>query len=190
METSWLVPPACIGMNRVTVLPYGGVHPRIHGTVFLADGCVVIGDVEIGEESSVWFNVVVRGDVHWIRIGRRTNIQDLSVLHVSSGVAPLSIGSGVTVGHRAVLHGCTVEDTCLIGMGAVVLDRARIGTRSLVAAGAVVPEGFDVPEGSLVAGVPAAIKRNLRKEEIEALQRSADNYVNYAQTYRQSKQER
>lgn len=161
------------------------MKPKLHASVFLAEGARIIGDVEIGRESSVWFNAVIRGDVHWIRIGERTNIQDNCVLHVTHKKYPLTIGSNVTVGHSAVLHGCTVQDYCLIGMGAIVLDHALIHSRSIVAAGALVQEGFEVPEGALVAGIPAKVKRSLKAEETELLERSAQNYVGYVKTYRE-----
>lgn len=168
-----------------SVIPYRGIIPKIDKSVFLAEGARVIGDVEIGADSSIWFNAVVRGDVHWIRIGARTNVQDNCVLHVTHQRYPLQVGSDVTVGHSAVLHGCTVEDCCLIGMGAIVLDNARIHSHSLVAAGSLVQEGFEVPEGSLVAGVPAKVKRPLTAEESAFLMRSAQNYVGYVKTYRE-----
>jgi len=152
--------------------------------VFVAEGARIIGDVEIEEQSSIWFNTIVRGDVNYIRIGACTNVQDNSVLHVTSETAPLHIGSEVTIGHNAVLHGCTVDDCCLIGMGAIVLDGARIGKNSLVAAGATVLEGFNVPEGMLVAGVPAKIKRPLTEEEKHFLHQSAANYIRYCDNYR------
>lgn len=161
------------------------MKPKIHKSVFIAEGARIIGDVEIGSESSIWFNTVVRGDVHYIRIGSRTNIQDNCVLHVTHKKYALDIGSNVTVGHNAVLHGCTVEDFCLIGMGAIVLDNATIHAHSLIAAGALVQGGFEVPEGSMVAGVPAKIKRPLTAEETEFLKQSAQNYVDYVKTYRE-----
>lgn len=171
------------------VAVYGGHVPRLHPSVFVADGAQVIGDVEVGAGSSVWFGSIIRGDVHWIRIGERTNIQDLAVLHVTSGTAPLHVGSDVTVGHRAILHGCTVDNGCLIGMGAIVLDGARIGSGAMVAAGAVVSSGYDVPPATLVAGVPAMVKRTLRSEEVEAILRTAQHYRELAQVYQQSHQE-
>ncbi|MEK6649337.1 MAG: gamma carbonic anhydrase family protein [Bacteroidota bacterium] len=170
-------------------ITFGGRRPRLDPTVFVAAGAQVIGDVEIGAGSSVWFGSVIRGDVHWIRIGERTNIQDLSVLHVTTGTAPLQVGSDVTVGHRAILHGCTVEDGSLIGMGAIVLDGARIGSGALVAAGAVVSAGYRVPPATLVAGVPATVKRSLRPDEVEGILRSAQHYRELAQVYQQSHQE-
>ncbi|MBN1398466.1 MAG: gamma carbonic anhydrase family protein [Bacteroidetes bacterium] len=166
------------------LIPYQGKLPVIHPSVFVAEGAKIIGDVEIKEKSSVWFNTIVRGDVNYIRIGECTNIQDNSVLHVTSKTAPLNIGSEVTVGHNAVLHGCTIEDRCLIGMGAVVLDGARICSNSVIAAGTVVLEGFNVPEGMLAAGVPAKIKRPLTGEEMQLLRKSAENYIRYCDNYK------
>jgi carbonic anhydrase/acetyltransferase-like protein (isoleucine patch superfamily) len=158
--------------------------PKLHETVFVADGAKIIGDVEIGEHCGIWFNAVLRGDVNFIRIGSRTNIQDNSVLHVTSKTAPLNIGSNITIGHNAVLHGCTIEDFCLIGMGAIVMDRAYIHRHSMVAAGAIVLEGFDVPEGMLVAGIPAKVKRALTEEEMQFIRQAAVNYVDYVQAYK------
>lgn len=167
------------------LIPYRGRMPNVHDSVFVADGAKIIGDVEIGKESSVWFNTVIRGDVHFIRIGERTNIQDNCVLHVTHKKFPLQIGSNITVGHGAIVHGATVGDHCLIGMGSRILDNSKLGAFCLVAAGAVVLEGFDVPEGMLVAGVPARIKRPLTAEERQQLIRSAQNYVDYVRTYRE-----
>jgi carbonic anhydrase/acetyltransferase-like protein (isoleucine patch superfamily) len=165
------------------IIPYKDRIPKLHASVFVADGAKIIGDVEIGEHSGIWFNTVIRGDVNFIRIGSRTNIQDNSVLHVTTKTAPLNIGSNVTIGHSAVLHGCTIADCCLIGMGAIVLDRAHIHQNSMVAAGAIVLEGFDVPEGMLVAGIPAKVKRTLTEEERQFILQSAANYVGYVQAY-------
>jgi len=166
------------------ILPFQGVYPKIHESVFLAEGAQIIGDVEIGRESSVWFNAVIRGDVHYIRIGERTNIQDNCTLHVTHQKYPLIIGSDVTIGHGAIVHGATVEDYCLIGMGARILDNAKIHHHSLIAAGALVLEHFEVPEGTLVAGVPARVKRELTDEERKQIEQSAKNYLLYVQQYR------
>jgi carbonic anhydrase/acetyltransferase-like protein (isoleucine patch superfamily) len=166
------------------IIPYKDRMPKLHETVFVADGAKIIGDVEIGEHCGIWFNAVLRGDVNFIRIGSRTNIQDNSVLHVTSKTAPLNIGSNITIGHNAVLHGCTIEDFCLIGMGAIVMDRAYIHRHSIVAAGAIVLEGFDVPEGMLVAGIPAKVKRALTEKEMQFIRQSAVNYVDYVQAYK------
>ena len=162
---------------------YNGATPRLGKGVFVAEGAVVVGDVQVGDHSSIWFNSVVRGDVYPIRIGSRTNIQDNSVLHVTGGRWSLEVGDEVTVGHRVVLHGCTVCDKVLIGIGAVVLDGARIGSGSIVGAGSVVPPGFEVPEGTLVMGVPAKVRREVTPEELEAIVRSAENYVTHAARY-------
>jgi gamma-carbonic anhydrase len=166
-----------------TLVPYKGKMPNVHPTVFIAEGAKIIGDVNIEAESSIWFNAVIRGDVNYIRIGSRTNIQDNSVLHVTSKTAPLNIGADVTIGHNAVLHGCTIKDCCLIGMGSVVMDGAVINGNSMVAAGSLVLEKFEVPEGMLVAGVPARIKRALTDEERIFLRQTAANYICYGQSY-------
>jgi carbonic anhydrase/acetyltransferase-like protein (isoleucine patch superfamily) len=168
----------------ISILPFEGKSPRIHPSVFIASGARIIGDVEIGEGSSVWFNVVIRGDVHYIKIGERTNIQDLTMCHVTHKRHPLNIGNGVTVGHSAVLHGTTIHDRVLVGMGAKVLDRSVIGAGSLIAAGAVVREGFQVPEGTLVAGVPAKIIRELTDEERQGVAQGSLNYIGYIERYR------
>lgn len=162
---------------------YRGIHPQIHPSVFIEESAQIIGDVHIGEESSVWFNAVVRGDVHYIRIGARTNIQDGTVIHVNKGTHPTILEDEVTVGHNVTLHGCYVERGCLIGIGAIVLDDARIGARSLVAAGALVTPGTVVPPRSLVVGAPARIKRPLTDEEVRLYQVNWKNYIEYSKTY-------
>ncbi|MFM8770747.1 MAG: gamma carbonic anhydrase family protein [Candidatus Kapaibacterium sp.] len=166
------------------IMQYADITPTVHETVFMAHGAVVLGDVHIGKDSSVWFNVVIRGDVHQIRIGERTNVQDLSMLHVTCNKHSLTIGDGVTIGHCVMLHGCTVEDYALIGMNATVLDGAVIGHHSMVAAGAVVREGLVVPPRTLVAGVPAKIVRELTDDECAKLEQSAQNYIDYVESYR------
>lgn len=166
------------------VIPYKGVLPRIDPTVFVADGARIIGDVVVGKECSIWYNAVVRGDVHYIRIGERTNVQDGVIVHVTHGKYPCVIGSDITIGHGAIIHAATLDDCCLIGMGAIVLDNARIGSFSLVAAGALVLENQVIPEGVLVAGVPAVVKRELSAEEKGELKQSALNYAEYARTFR------
>ncbi len=154
----------------------------VHESVFRARGAVVVGNVSIGEQSSVWFNAVLRGDTDAIRIGRRSNVQDGCVLHADPGF-PCTIGDGVTVGHLAIVHGATIEDNVTVGMHSVVMNGARIGADSIVAAGAVVLEGTIVPAGSLVAGVPAKIKRPLSPEEIERNRRGAAHYVEQARKF-------
>jgi carbonic anhydrase/acetyltransferase-like protein (isoleucine patch superfamily) len=163
--------------------PFRGVLPRVHPTAFIDDSAQVIGDVEIGEESSIWMCVVVRGDVHRIRIGRRTNVQDGTVVHVMSETNPTTIGDHVTIGHRAVVHGCTIEDQCLIGMGAILLNGAHVGTQCIVAAGTLLVEAMKVPPRSLVMGSPGKVKRLLTQAEIAGIQRYADRYVEYRLEY-------
>ena len=170
--------------KSANVITYKGITPTIHPSVFTAKGSVILGDVEIGEDSSIWFNVVIRGDVHYIRIGKRTNIQDLSMLHVTHKKHPLNIGDNVTVGHSAILHGCTIHENVLIGMGAKVLDRCIVKPYTLVAAGAVLREGFEAPEGVMLAGVPAKVVRELNDNERRKLEQSAQNYVDYVAEYR------
>jgi carbonic anhydrase/acetyltransferase-like protein (isoleucine patch superfamily) len=163
---------------------FGGVSPRIDPSVFLATGCVVVGDVELGVGASIWFGAVVRGDVNSVHIGARTNIQDQAVVHVTGGSHPTWIGEDVTVGHQAVLHGCTVKDRCLIGIGAIVLDGAVVGEEAIVGAGALVPPGMVVPPRSLVMGSPARVKRTLTDVDVEGLRSSARRYVDCAARYR------
>ncbi len=169
------------------ILPYKGINPKIDESVFVCDGVQIIGDVEIGKDSSVWFNTVIRGDVNYIRIGERTNIQDGSVLHVTYKKYPLIIGNEVTIGHGALVHGCTLKDLVLIGMGAILLDNCIINSNSFIAAGTLVREQFEVPEGVLVAGVPGRIIRDLTEEEIAKIKRSSSNYLMYVNTYRNKK---
>ena len=165
-------------------IPYLGKYPQIHETVFLADGVRIIGDVLICENASVWFNAVVRGDVCPIRIGERTNVQDNATLHVTHDTGPLSIGASVTIGHGAVLHACTVEDHVLIGMGAVLLDNCVVEPWSVVAAGSLVRQGFRIPSGMMVAGVPAKVIRPINEKERANIAESAENYIRYVARYR------
>jgi carbonic anhydrase/acetyltransferase-like protein (isoleucine patch superfamily) len=162
--------------------PYNGVSPRLHPTVFVAEGAKIVGDVEIGERSSVWFNAVVRGDIVPIRIGKRTNIQDGCVLHVKEGF-PLTVGDEVTFGHGVMAHGCAIEDLCLLGIGCVILDGAVIGRGSVIGGGAVIPPGTVVPPHSLVMGVPGKVVRDLGPGSGESNRAFADSYVGYAATY-------
>jgi carbonic anhydrase/acetyltransferase-like protein (isoleucine patch superfamily) len=158
---------------------FRSVAPTVHESAYVDQSAQVIGDVHIGAESSVWMNVVVRGDVNYIRIGARTNIQDGTIVHVMRETHPTIIGDDVTIGHAAVVHGCTIENRCLIGMGTVVLNGCRVGTGSIVAAGSVLPEGTVVPPGSMVMGVPAKVRRPLTTEEDTSIKWYADNYVRY-----------
>lgn len=164
--------------------PYQGKTPALDDSVFCVDSAEIIGDVEIGAESSVWFQVVIRGDVNFIRIGERSNIQDGTVIHVSHETHPTVIGDDVTIGHNVTLHGCKIGNRCLIGMGAVILDAAVIADDAMVAAGALVTPGTKVPSGTLYVGSPAKYKRHLTESEIVNLKQSALNYINYVETYR------
>ena len=167
--------------EEVKLFPYLDQFPKLGKNVFLASGVKIIGDVKIGNDSSVWYNCVIRGDVHYIRIGEMTNIQDCSMLHVTNGKFPLNIGSKVTVGHSVCLHGCTVQDLCLIGIGAIVLDGAIVESNSFVAAGALVKPNFVVPSGKLAGGVPAKIIRDLTDVEINDIEASASRYIKYSE---------
>lgn len=159
-------------------------HPRVDPDVYLAPGCQVVGDVAVGAGSSLWFNAVVRGDVRPVTIGRRTNVQDLAMLHVTTGRYPCEIGDEVTIGHGAMLHGCRVLGRAMIGMGAVLLDGAEVGEWSIVAAQSLVRVGFKVPAGTLCAGVPAVVKRELTQAERDEIMRSAQRYADMAARYR------
>lgn len=167
--------------NEDKLFPYQDTFPEIDESVFLAPGVKIVGDVKINENASVWYNTVIRGDVHYIRIGAYTNVQDLSMLHVTNDQFPLNIGSYVTIGHSVTLHGCTLKDYSFVGMGATILDGAVVEEKAMVAAGAVVRQGFTVPSGKLVAGVPAKIIRDLTEEEMEAIEKSAFRYNKYSQ---------
>ena len=165
------------------ILSYRGKSPTIHPTCFKTPDSVIIGDVTIGQESSVWFKAVVRGDIHYIKIGDWTNIQDGCIVHVTGGSSPTEIGDYVTVGHGAILHGCRVHDGCLIGMGSVILDDAVVGKGSMVAAGSVVKSGTEIPPGTMVAGNPAVVKRKIPREESNGFVEWAKQYRDYAREY-------
>ncbi|RNC66306.1 MAG: gamma carbonic anhydrase family protein [Desulfuromonadales bacterium] len=168
---------------------FQGMQPRIAPSAFIAETAVIVGDVAIGAESSIWYNVVARGDVNFIRIGDRSNIQDLSMLHVTHRKhaddpgAPLVIGDDVTVGHSVTLHGCTIENGAFIGMQAIVMDRVVVGAGALVGARSLVTEGTIIPPHTLWVGAPAKYKRELNADEIAWLKRSAGNYVKYSREY-------
>ncbi len=157
--------------------------PKIHEKAFIAEDAVIIGDVEIGEQASVWYGSVLRGDVNYIRIGARTNIQDASVIHVSSRTHPTVLEDEITVGHRVTLHGCHIEKGCLIGIGSILLDGVRVGRNSLVAAGSLLTPNTEIPPESLVMGAPARVKRRLSDEEIENLNKFWQNYVSLSRIY-------
>ena len=163
---------------------YRGRAPRIAASAYIDEAATIIGDVQIGDHSSVWPGVVIRGDVHYIRIGAATNVQDGSVLHVMRDDHPLVLGDNVTIGHGAILHGCTIESRCLIGMGAIILNGANIGTGSIVAAGTLVPEGAIVPPGSLFMGHPGKLRRALTDADQQSIDNYAARYVEYKESYR------
>lgn len=163
--------------------PYKDRLPEVHPTAYIDQSAHVIGDVTIGEHSSVWMCVVIRGDVNYIRIGDRTNIQDGTVVHVMHDTCPTVIGNDVTIGHGAIVHGCTIADRVLVGMGAIVLNGASIGADTIVAAGSLVTERMVIPARSLVMGSPAKVKRALSDTEVASIQEYADNYVRYKRDY-------
>ena len=165
------------------IRPYLDKLPTLHPSVFLADGAQVIGNVEIGKQSSIWFNAVVRGDVNYIRIGVRTNIQDGCVLHVSRKKHPLIVGDDVTVGHNVTLHACKIGSRCLIGMGAIVMDGAEVGEDSISGAGSLTTARTIIPPRSLVLGCPAKVKRELSASEIQNIKESAKHYLDDVQNY-------
>lgn len=162
---------------------FDGIKPQIDESVFVAESADVIGDVKIGKKSSVWYNVVIRGDEHSILIGENTNIQDGTVIHIGWDV-PTKIGNNVTVGHKALIHGCTIGDNTLIGMGAIVLNNAEIGDFCIVGAGSLVTQNKKFPEGSLIMGSPAKVVRQLTQEERESIIKSADDYYETAQKHK------
>ena len=163
---------------------FQGVSPRLHSSVFVADGAQLIGDVEIGEDSSVWYNTVLRGDVNAIRVGRRSNVQDLTMVHVHKGRQPCIVGDDVTIGHHVVLHGCRVGNRVLVGIGALLLDGVVVEDDSFIAAGALLTPGTLVPAGSMVMGAPGKVKRVLTPEERAGLLASAAGYVLNARAHR------
>ena len=167
------------------LLTVQGKHPQIGPDCYLADNATIVGDVTLGAQCTVWFNAVIRGDVNSIRIGDKTNIQDGAVLHCTYQKAATTIGSGVSIGHKAIVHGCTVEDNVLIGMGAIVMDHAVVGAGCIVAAGAVVLENTQCEPGYLYAGVPARKIKPVTEEQRQNMLRTADNYVLYASWFKQ-----
>ncbi len=170
-------------MPGSVVLPYKGKSPRLDQGVFVASGAHIIGDTEIGEDSSVWFNVVVRGDCNFIRIGKRSNIQDNSTIHVTNSRFPTTIGDDITIGHGVILHGCKIENKCLIGMGAIIMDNVTIPERSLVAAGSLVTPGKTFSPGMLIKGNPARETRPLNEQELFEIERSVQYYLEYKRGY-------
>ncbi len=171
--------------RRPDIRPYRGKHPQIAASAYIDPAAVVIGDVVIGEDSSVWPCAVVRGDVHYVRIGARCNIQDGSICHVMRDEWPLILGDDVTIGHSVTLHGCTIESRCLIGMGAVILNGVTIGAGSIVAAGTLLTERTAIPPGSLVMGSPGKVKRVLTETDKASIDAYAQRYVGYKNIYRE-----
>lgn len=172
------------------IMPFNGISPKLGRGVYLAPTASVIGDVTIGEDASIWFGTVVRGDVNHIRIGARANIQDNCVVHVTNGVWPTVIEDEVTIGHGVIAHGCVIGRRCLLGMGSRILDGVEVGEESLVGAGALITEGTKIPPRSLVLGFPAKVKRELTGAEVERLRQSAANYVGYKNQYQKEAAER
>lgn len=166
--------------------PYRGILPKVAPSAFVDASAQVIGDVEIGAESSVWMTVVIRGDVNFIRVGNRSNIQDGTIVHVQHDTHPTRIGNDVTVGHGAIVHGCTIHDRVLVGMGAIILNGATIGEDCIIAAGTLVTEGTTIPPRSMVMGSPGKVKRALTDAEVAMIQEFADNYVRYRRDYQAS----
>lgn len=162
---------------------FQGITPTVPKSCFIEETAIVIGDVVMGEDCSAWFHAVIRGDVNYIRIGQRTNIQDLCMLHVTHDTHPLVIGDEVTIGHHVVLHGCTVKDRVLVGMGAIIMDGAVIGEDSIVGAGALVTERMVVPPKSVIIGNPARVRRPVKDNELAWIRESARNYIAYARQY-------
>lgn len=165
------------------ILPYKGIHPKIANDAFVAENAVIIGDVEIGSKSNIWYNCVIRGDVQIIRIGNNTNIQDGTIIHVTRGDGPTVIGSGITIGHMALLHACTLEDNCFIGMQSTIMDKAIVESGGMVAAGALVTPGKRIPKGEIWGGNPAKFLRPMKQQEIDYIAISANNYVKLAEEY-------
>ena len=158
-------------------------QPQLGEDVYVSENAMVIGDVTLGDEVNIWFGAVLRGDMHYIKIGNRTNIQDNSVVHVTTRVSPTNIGSGVTVGHGAIIHGCTIEDDCLIGMGAILMDDAIIGAGSLIGAGALIPPNMEIPKNSLVVGSPGKVIRQIKEVEREMILKRPQEYIDLASIY-------
>lgn len=162
------------------IRPFLDQEPKYDESNYIAETAVVIGDVSLGTNASIWHHCTLRGDVNWIRIGADTNVQDNTVVHVTHGTAPTDIGKRVTIGHSAIIHGCTIENEVLVGMGATILDHAIVGTQSIVGANALVTKNMEIPPRSLVLGQPAEVVRELTDEEVKSIQEGADNYLQYS----------
>jgi carbonic anhydrase/acetyltransferase-like protein (isoleucine patch superfamily) len=167
----------------VMIRSYQGRIPKIPASCYVDQSAQVLGDVTLGEHSSVWMNAVLRGDVHSIRVGTNSNVQDCAVLHGQRNLYSVTVGDWVTIGHNATVHGCVIEDCCLIGIGAVILNNAHIGEGSIIAAGAVIPENAKIPPRSLVAGVPGKVRRELNSDDRDMILKYARNYLDYTKIY-------
>lgn len=174
-------------LRKNMIRPFGSVHPQVHKSAYIDESAQVIGDVQVGEESSIWCNATVRGDMYYIRIGNRTNVQDNSVIHTRTGSHPTILEDQVTIGHSVTLHGCYIERGSLIGIGSIVLDDVRVGSQSLVAAGCLLAPGTIIPPRSLVMGAPAKVRRPLTDEEVAGLDLFWQNYVEYTKKYKSEK---
>lgn len=167
------------------ILPVDGVMPRFGDNCFIAPNATVVGDVAMGDDCSIWFNAIVRGDVNSIRIGNKVNVQDGAVIHCTYQRTQTIIGNNVSIGHNAIVHGCTVQDNVLIGMGAIVMDNVNVGSNSIIAAGAVVLEGTHIESGTIYAGVPAKKVKNIEQQQVHGeIDRIANNYIKYADWFR------
>ena len=166
------------------LLEFNNKKPQISKSSFIAENTTIIGDVKIGENSSIWFGTTIRGDMNYISIGNRTNIQDNSIVHVTTNIAPTIIGNGVTIGHGAIIHGCTIEDNCLIGMGSIIMDEAIVKEGSMIAAGAIVTPKKIVPKNTLMVGTPAKPIRNLTEEEYDEIIERAQHYIDFSKNYK------
>ena len=168
------------------IKPVNGKHPQISNDCFIAENATIVGEVFIGKQCSVWFNAVIRGDVHFIKIGNKVNIQDGAVIHATFKKSPTTIGSNVSIGHNAIVHGCTIHDNVLIGMGSIVMDDCVIESNSIIAAGAIVTKNTHVVSGSIYAGVPAKKIKNISKELIsDEIDRIANNYIEYSSWFKE-----
>ena len=162
---------------------FNDIQPQLGRNVYISENAIIIGEVILGDAVNIWFGAVLRGDMHYIKIGNRSNVQDNAVVHVTTAVSPVNIGTGVTVGHSAIIHGCTIEDDCMIGMGAIVMDDAVIGTGSLVGAGALVPPKMKVPPKSLVVGMPGKVIREINNKEYKMIIERPHEYIELAAIY-------
>lgn len=165
---------------------FRGKYPLIPKSCYYSESVDIIGDVELGEEVNIWFGTVIRGDMNYIKVGDRTNIQDNCTIHVTTDIAPTIIGSGVTIGHNAIIHGCTIEDNCLIGMGSIIMDEAIIGEGSLIGSGSVIPPNLIIPPRSLVIGLPAKVVRKVSSHESEEIKKRSQQYIDLANEYKKS----